>query len=258
MKKKLKRIVLVLALCLAVTSQSSAQDTSVTKNKWHYLLQPYAMFPNMKGTVGMSNLPNVDVNADVDDIFSNLQFGAMLYFEAHNDKWAISSDILYMDLEQDVEGKRGILTGKLEAKQFAWEISGLRKIRPWLELGAGFRINSLKSGLELNVDSTILGGGQKSSSITETWVDPIIVGRVKIPAGKKWLFQLRGDIGGFGIGSDLAWQLQADVSYRFSKLFDLDLGYRSIYMDYEKGSGQDRFLYDMNIFGPVLRFGFTF
>jgi hypothetical protein len=29
-------------------------------------------------------------------------------------------------------------------------------------------------------------------------------------------------------------------------------------VDYEKGSGQDRFLYDINTFGPVVRLGFNF
>jgi hypothetical protein len=31
-----------------------------------------------------------------------------------------------------------------------------------------------------------------------------------------------------------------------------------IYIDYETGSGDDRFVYDMTTFGPVLRFGFDF
>jgi hypothetical protein len=111
----------------------------------------------------------------------------------------------------------------------------------------------------MDVDSTVLGGGwHRSKSISKTWVDPIIIGRVKIPAGKKWLFQLRVDIGGFGIGSEFAWQAQLDVGYRFSKLFQLGLGYRFIGIDYEKGSESDRFLYDVDTYGPALKFGFNF
>jgi len=258
MKMKLPGCLFVLVLCLAAISKSSAQDTAAAKNKWHYLLQPYAMFPGMKGTVGVGNLPDAEVNADAGDIFSNLQIGAMLYFEAHNDHWAITSDLLYMDLKQDIEGKRQIIKGEADAKQFAWELVGLRKIRPWLDLGVGLRLNSLKSGLELTVDTSFLGGGYKTGSTTKTWVDPIIVGRVQFPAGKKWLFQFRADMGGFGVGSAFAWQMQGDVTYRFSKLFGLSLGYRTISMDYKTGDDKDRFLYDMNIFGPMLKFGFNF
>jgi hypothetical protein len=62
----------------------------------------------------------------------------------------------------------------------------------------------------------------------------------------------------FGIGSDFTWQLQAYAGYRFSKLFQLTAGYRIIGIDYDKGADKDRFIFDMNEFGPVVRFGFNF
>ena len=86
-------------------------------------------------------------------------------------------------------------------------------------------------------------------------MDPTIIARVKLPLKGKFSAQFRGNIGGFGIGSKLSWQLQAYAGYRFSQLFELQLGYRVIGLDYEKGSGEDRFLYDVDTFGPVLRFG---
>ena len=75
---------------------------------------------------------------------------------------------------------------------------------------------------------------------------------------EKWLLQFRGDFGGFGIGSDFTWQLQAHAGYQFSKLFKLTACYRIIGVDYDKGSGQDRFVHDINTFGPVLRLGLNF
>ena len=105
-----------------------------------------------------------------------------------------------------------------------------------------------------------IGGGttSKSRSTSETWVDPFIVARLKSDAAKKFLYQLRADVGGFGVGSDFAWQMQAYAGYRFSKLFQITAGYRILGMDYDKGSGEDRFLYDMDISGAVVRFGFNF
>ena len=47
-------------------------------------------------------------------------------------------------------------------------------------------------------------------------------------------------------------------SYRFSKLFQLTDGYRVLSVAYNKGTGDDRFLYDIDTFGPVIRFGFIF
>jgi hypothetical protein len=54
------------------------------------------------------------------------------------------------------------------------------------------------------------------------------------------------------------WQLQADLGYRPSKSWFLSFGYRVIDVDYESGSGADRFKYDMQTFGPVAKIGFNF
>ena len=256
MKKGFLNCAVLILISFGIINGSVAQDTTMGKNKWHYLLQPYLMFPAMNGTVGIGALPNADVNANASDIFSHLQIGAMLYAEAYNKHWALTSDIIYMDLSQDVEGKRGIINGQAGATQFVWEVAGMRRLKPWLDLGVGLRMMNITSSLKINVDSTIAGGGFRSTNLAETWVDPFVVGRVNVPVGKKWLLQLRADVGGFGIGSKFAWQTQADIAYQFSNLFQLGLGYRIIGVDYEKQDGSDRFLYDMDTYGPVLRFGF--
>ncbi len=259
MKIKLLQSLFVLALCLATINKSSAQDSTGIKNKWHYLAQPYLMFPVINGTIGLGQLPDADIHANADDIFSTMQFGAMLYFEAHNDHWALSSDMIYVDLSQDAESKRSIISAVAGTKQFIWEAAGLRRINPWFDAGIGLRMVNMESSLDMDVDSTAVGGGgHRSKSISKTWVDPIIIGRIKLPAGKRWLFQLRADLGGFGIGSDFTWQAQADVGYRLSKLLQLGLSYRILAIDYQNGSGSDRFLYNVDMYGPALKIGFNF
>jgi hypothetical protein len=160
------------------------------------------MFPVMDGDIGIGQLPDAGIHANASDIFSHLKFGAMLYAEAYTNRWAFSSDIIFMDLSADIESKRGIVRGEAEMKQFVWELAGLRRLNSWLEGGIGFRLINLQSDLMMEVDATVPGGaGARSGSISETWVDPVIIGRIKFPSGSKWLFQLRGDFGGFGIGS---------------------------------------------------------
>ena len=77
------------------------------KTGWHYLAEVYLMFPNMSGTIAVADLPPVGVDADPGDIFGHIKMGAMFYFEATNDNWAISSDLLYMKLGQDVVPDQG-------------------------------------------------------------------------------------------------------------------------------------------------------
>jgi hypothetical protein len=240
---------------------ANAQDSLAikTKKRWSFLAEPYLMFPNMKGTLGVGNLPNVSLDADPDEIFSHLKMGAMVYLEARNGKWAISSDYLYMKLNQDVTSNNLINSGDVTMKQTAWELAGLYKINGWIEAGAGMRLNSLSADVALKIASLPPGSEtSQSKSISETWVDPIIVARFTAPLKGKWLLQMRTDIGGFGVGSDFAWQVQADAGYRFSKLFFATLGYRAIDADFESGSGSDRFKYDITTFGPTVRLGFNF
>lgn len=227
-----------------------------TGAEWKFLLEPYVMFPFMNGNVGIGTLPAVTVDADVSDIFSNLKIGAMLYAEAYTEDWIIGSDIIYMNLKQEVFRDGIISSGDLQAKQFAWEMSGLRNVLPWLDLGLGARLNSLSTevGLTITKPNDV---ENKSKKISETWVDPIIIARIKNASNEKIQYQFRGDIGGFGIGSDFAWQIQANIGYRFSELFQLSAGYRIISMDYDKGSGDNRFMYDVDTSGPVVRFGFN-
>ena len=96
---RMKRPAVLLAICLALTLSCAA---NAEEGKWQFLVEPYLMFPNMKGEVGVADLPAAPVDEDPSDIFDHLQMGAMFYFEAHNDQWMFSSDLLYMDLESDL------------------------------------------------------------------------------------------------------------------------------------------------------------
>jgi hypothetical protein len=241
---------------IAQDTAIAAQDTTFVRSKWKFLLEPYIMFPNMHGTAGLGGLPNAQVDEDPGDIFKNLQFGAMLYAEAVKGFWTFSSDLTYMKLQSAVSVKNGIVSGTAEMKQLAWELAGMRQLAPWFELGLAFQLNHIKSHVDLFIN-TSGGVEERTSEIDEAWVDPSVLTRVKFDLSKKWFFQFRGNIGGGGIGSDLYWQLQSYFGYRFSKLFQLSAGYRVIYIDYETGSGDDRFVYDMTTFGPVIRFGFN-
>ncbi|HTE23282.1 hypothetical protein [Flavitalea sp.] len=259
-----KQVLIVILVMTITCAQTFAQDSMSTKqpattsNKWRFLAELYLMFPNMEGQSGLGTLPEVDVDANPGDIFDKLQIAAMLYFEAANDRWAFSSDLIYMSLEQDLTAGRVIKSGEANAKQFAWELAGMRKLIPGLEAGIGLRLNSMKMDLDLVQNNVGGGSTNRNRSTTETWVDPFIVARLKSDPVKKFIYQLRGDIGGFGVGSDFAWQVQAYAGYRFSKLFQITAGYRVLGMNYDKGNDENRFLYDMNIFGPVLKFGFNF
>jgi hypothetical protein len=234
-----------------------AQSLSKEKN-WHFLTDVYVMFPYMDGELGIGNVITVPVDANPGDIFSKLKFAAMLYLEAHTDKWAITSDFVYMNLKQEVTPGTLLHSGNAAAEQFVWEPAGFYRITSFLELGAGGRLNNLQAGIDVRRNVFPAGTEEVAGNTSKTWFDPILIARLSADIKDKWLFRLRGDIGGFGLGSDFTWQLQAYAGYRFSKMFQLSAGYRVLSTDYDKGTGAERFIFNVDEFGPVLRFGFNF
>ena len=239
----------------ALVQPAAAQDAD--PDRWGLTVAPYFVFPNMSGETGLGDV-TVDVDANPGDIFDKLQFGFMMFLEMSNRDWAVGIDGLYMNLGQN--GQTPILGRQTEVdmKQLAIQTNILRRVATWAEVGLGVRLNSIESGLMVAPGDVVLPGIDVKKE--ETCLDPLIAARFTIPMQSKWRLGLQGDIGGFGIASDFAWQVFPFVGYRFSPVFELAGGYRAIGMKYDTGEPgtTDYFLYDMVIFGPqlgiVLRF----
>ena len=59
---------------------------------------------------------------------------------------------------------------------------------------------------------------RRRSSAGKSWIDPFVGVHFMAPLAERWWFGARGDVGGFGVGSDLAWQAYADIGFNASKL----------------------------------------
>lgn len=67
------------------------------------------------------------------------------------------------------------------------------------------------------------------------FVDPIVAVRGTTPLSDRWSLLGYLDVGGFGVGSDLTWQLAVAANYRASDKIYLSLGWRHLYVDYSDG-----------------------
>lgn len=86
------------------------------------------------------------------------------------------------------------------------------------------------------------------------WFDPIIGLRGQVNF-TRWLYlAAQGDVGGFGAGSQIAWNVQASLGVNFTRNIFAELGYRYMYVDYENNG----FLYNMNSYGLYSSIGFKF
>ena len=255
--RKIIALAMLIAFLLIGVTPIIAQDQDDENAKeWNFTAAPYLIIPSMNGNVAINGIP-IDVSASPDDIFSNLKGGFMFFFEASNSKWAVNMDILYMKLGETGETPLLSRKAELEVKQLGLTFNGLYRVAPWAEVGIGGRFNSIDQTAEIAPGEYVLPGSK--FSMTQTWFDPLLVARVMTRFdGSQWRLGMLADIGGFGIGSDLAWQINPFVGYQFTKLFEIDLAYRWLSMDYETGSGTDQFVYDMVISGPEIGLLFHF
>jgi hypothetical protein len=122
-------------------------------------------------------------------------------------------------------------------------------------LGAA-RYTQLDTELNLTVTtgSPQLPDGSRSISGTESWWEPVIGVRVLVQLTEAWTLVGYADIGGFGIGSDLTFQLLAGVNWQLFKVVSAKAGYRYFYQNYQNNG----FVWDMTASGFYLGAGFRF
>ena len=93
-----------------------------------------------------------------------------------------------------------------------------------------------------------------SASADKDWVDPIIGVRAQWNINRQWFLAAKSDLGGLGVGSDLAWTLQGTVGYQFTESISVEIGYRCMATDYSDGA----FTYDVNEEGIFTGLNFEF
>lgn len=230
---------------------------------------PYVWMPSLDADTTVNGLSgSVDVNfGDILDDY--LDFAMMGRVEAWKGKWGLTFDGVYFDLgldgsfkgtsdgtsfALDIDVKLGMADFGLAYRLFDQRFGENCRQKLTFEPYGGLRYAYLKQKADLDV--TIIGVG--SSGITlgksEDWVEPFFGGHILWDLNDKMAINVRGDVGGFGIGSAsrLTWNFVAVVDYKLSKKVSLDAGYRILDIDYSRGSGSDKFALDAKLKGPVI------
>jgi|GEM_PF-843856 len=116
------------------------------------------------------------------------------------------------------------------------------------------RANAAKSKLAKSISNSLEDSLPTHAAGDEWWIDPIVGLRGQLNL-TRWLFlAAQGDVGGFGVGSQITWNTQATIGFNFTRNVFAELGYRYMYVDYEN----DGFLYNMNSYGLYSSIGFKF
>lgn len=238
--------------CLPATSPVTALAES-----WQQTVTVYLVGASMSGEADIGSV-TADVDVSFGDILDNLEFGAMLAYRAERGPWALNGDLIFLSLEQTKTGigPAGNLAAKVEGDQLMVELDLGRALTERLEAYVGLRY------WQVDADITVGGGGPLGETLAasekENWVDPVLGLRYALPLGERWVLAGRGDIGGFGIGSDFSWHVTVYAGWRMTEQATLLLGFRYLDVDYDDGTGSDRFLWDVAEGGPTLGLAWRF
>jgi hypothetical protein len=236
-----------LAIGQAALAQETAPEAPAQEDGWKWETTLYMLGASMDGLTGVPPL-FVDVDVGFDEILDHLEFGVMGRVRALRGPWSLNLDVIYMGLGVSGSPPDFIVPFDVDVDQTAIELAAGFNYNRYFESIVGVRY------IDLSVDLSTFGPLAAQASGGEDWFDPFIGANIRVPLGEKWSFRGRADIGGFGVGSDEAWQLEALFQWHMSENASLELGYRAIDIDYEK----DGFVYDVLTQGPQAGVSFRF
>ncbi|HLT03108.1 MAG TPA: hypothetical protein VK001_13055 [Geminicoccaceae bacterium] len=239
---------------MAIAAVAQEPTEAPSGDRWSLSIAPYLWAAAMDGhaTVGGTRS---DVDVPFKDTLEDLSGGAMLLVSLEKGRFGIAADGLFARVSPDSEVGDIEIDATTDSAQLAvgpyyrlveWQYGTSASGRPLLLVvapEAGLRLTYMRTEIEVRGGPTADG--------SETWIDPLIGSRIRLGLSDHWGIAAEGNFGGFGVGSDFTWNVQAFVGYR-TTLFGRDttfaLGYRALSQDYD----HDDFEWDVIMHGPVL------
>ena len=212
------------AFVLAIPAAANAQGAAAAPDRWTVELTPYLWAAGLDGTTAADGAGS-EIDTDY-KFFSldNLDFALGTAVEAHKGRWGMLGDAMYVEFSDafdrapnsEVEVSGGVfdMVGSMAAANG----------RP-LELLFGLRYVALKATVDI--------APVPRATARESWLDPLVGLRYTHTFNERWSVALRGDIGGFGVASDLATNVSAMFGWHINDKLTLRAGYRMLQMDFD-------------------------
>lgn len=218
-----------------------------SEEDWSFRLSPYIWFAGLKGDVGtIPPLPSAPVDISASDALSDTEASFMILLDAKKQRHGFFADLLYSDVQSDEElvpqpiGLDMKSTTKTTIFTLAYQYELYKQDQAAVDLLAGVRYWDIDSELKFKGGLGILAGRKIKND--ESWFDPALGLKGRAPLGSSQFYVEGGaGVGGFGVGSDLFYELSANIGYQWSKSIGTALGYRMFDVDYE----DDGYVYDV-------------
>jgi len=244
-----------------------AEEQANEQSDWEFHVAPYMWFVSMEGDVTVKGQKS-DVDSSFSDIWEEMNIGGMIAFDGRKGDWGFFGDVIYANLGKDKSVQGGIridpsintlwLTAGGFYRLGTWDLSDTSEKK-----ASAVTVDIFAGGRYTYLDMTLDIEDFPNRKSDKQWVDPLVGVRTLWELSERWRLSLQGNVGGFGVGSDFSWGASGLLGYCFS-LFSKEnnatfyAGYRALYQDYSDGSGDDKFRWDVTVYGPMLGLAIRF
>lgn len=192
---------------------------------WSFTITPYLWAAGLDGDTAANG-----AGAEIDTGYSffsldNLDWTLGTAFEAEKGNWTVLVDALYVEFSDAFDppvfaGTEAEVSGGFLETSAAFPVATVQG----LDVVFGMRYVALESTVQFA--PSIVGDASKG------WLDPLVGARYEHAFNDRWSVTLRGDLGGFGVSSDLVANVAATFGFRVSQATTIRAGYRVLEMDF--------------------------
>jgi hypothetical protein len=115
-------------------------------------------------------------------------------------------------------------------------------------------VNAAKARIANQVALRLNKSLSQTKSKDDFWFDPYVGLRGRYNFNKTYYTGVRGEIGGFGVGADLMWEVEAVVGINLTRSIFTEIGYRALGGNFE----ENNFRFETVMHGPQITTGITF
>ena len=207
------------ALVTSVLGGSGVLAGAARADDWQHRVTTYLLVPWIDTTVTTNSGATTQASADPGDIFSALDFGFMLAGESRKGKFSLLYDVMYSNI-----GESGTLSGPIGATVdvgnkmlFATMAAGYdvyQQDNQFVQIFGGARYVDFEAAV------SAVGGGPigvtVGANVSKDWVEPVIGIRGRTAINDKLTLGGYANAGGFGVGSELTFDLYGGLDYAIS------------------------------------------
>jgi len=224
------------------------------------LATPYLWLPWTSVGVRPSDtrIPSASDTIGPGDLISHLTWVPFMgQVEFRNGPIGLLADYIHVPLKAGIStrnilftGGAGGLTINTGTAMFLYRPVALPD--QYVDVGAGFRAWGFDGDISLSPRFQLLPAVNISHG--GAWADPLIAMRYHLELGNGYSATAYGDVGGFGIGAHVDWQLVGTIDYALRPGVDLHAGFRSLNFNL----GAPRADFNVNMYGPIVSATFRF